>query len=222
MPAETWLLLLGMAHGLLHALDADHILAVSAVAVGDNSAKSKMLRTAALWGLGHGGALFLLTLLALGFGWAIPDSVSRTAEILVGAILITLGMAIAWQLFRGRIRISRHSHDHLRPHTHIHRHNHGKKGDHRPVLVGIVHGVAGSAPFLGVLPLLIKQQFLLAGVYIGLFSLCVALAMCLFGGLLGALVRFFDSRYRLFFAYFQALLATQAIAMGGYWIAQAV
>jgi hypothetical protein len=222
MPAETWLLLLGMAHGLLHALDADHILAVSAVAVGDKRGKSTILRTAALWGLGHGGSLFFLTLVASGFGWAIPVSLSLSAEILVGVILITVGGALAWQLVRGHIRISRHSHDDLPAHTHIHRHNHSKKGDHRPVLVGVVHGVAGSAPILGVLPLLIKEQFLLAGVYIGLFSLCVALAMCVFGGLLGALVRFFDSRYRLFFAYFQALLATQAIAMGGYWIAQAV
>jgi hypothetical protein len=216
------LLMVGMAGGLLHALDADHILAVSAVALEDRSAKKKILRTALLWASGHGLSLVLLILAAVGFGWVIPDLVSRSAEVLVGAILLAVGASILLHFYRGEIRITRHSHENLPPHTHIHNPGHSRNNDHRPVLVGIVHGVAGSAPMLAVLPLLIKQQFVTVSLYIVLFSVCVGLMMCLFGGLLGRVVRFLDRRTARGLPVLQLVLAVQAMAMGSYWIYAAV
>lgn len=212
------LLALGMANGLLHALDADHILAVSAVAVGGESAKRRVLRTAALWALGHGTTLLLFAILVLGLGWVIPEAVSRSAEMLVGIILIAVGGSIVHHLWKGGITITRHHHDGLPPHAHIHSHAHDWRSDHRPVLVGIVHGVAGSAPLLALLPLVIRQQFIVAGFYIFLFSLSVGLMMCLFGGFLGSLVRRVDSRSSWGMKMFQALLGLQAIGFGGYWV----
>jgi len=216
------LLMMGMAGGLLHALDADHILAVSAVALEDRSAKKKILRTALLWASGHGLALVLLILAAVGFGWVIPEFMSRSAEVLVGVILVAVGASILRHFYRGEIRITRHSHGNLPPHTHIHNPGHNCNNDHRPVLVGIVHGVAGSAPMLAVLPLLIKQQFVTVSLYIVLFSICVGLMMCLFGGLLGRFVRFLGARTVRGLPVLQFVLALQAMAMGGYWIYAAV
>jgi hypothetical protein len=216
------LLVLGMANGLLHALDADHILAVSAVAFEGDSRRRNVLRTSACWALGHGGALALLVTLAVGFEWAIPELVSTTAELLVGVILMAVGSSILWQLWRGRIRISHHRHEGLPSHLHLHDHRHLHRSDHRPVLVGVVHGVAGSAPLLAVLPLIIKSQLVFASLYILLFSASVAVMMCLFGGMLGSLVNTLGNRFRHGVLLLQSLLGIQAFAFGGFWILRAI
>lgn len=219
MSADILLLLvLGMGNGLLHALDADHVLAVSAVALSEKKVKNRVFRTAVLWALGHGASLVVLTILAIGLGWAIPESLSTAAEILVGLILIAAGGAILAQLWRGRLRISHHHHDGLPPHTHIHRGEHGRRSDHKPVFVGIVHGIAGGAPLLAVLPLMISSQFVLAATYILLFSSCVALMMCAFGGLLGSLIKWLGTRFEHGVALLQGALGAQAIGFGCFWL----
>jgi len=225
MTIELLLLMaLGMANGLLHALDADHILAVSSVALSDQPARVKVLRTALLWAVGHGLSLMVFTAIALGLGWAIPPSVSFAAELAVGVILIAVGLSIIYQLRHRHIRISHHSHDGLPAHTHLHHSDHSGRGlaDHKPVLVGVVHGIAGGAPLLAVLPGLVQEQFTIAALYILLFSLCVGLAMCTFGGLLGGVVKVVNRRFSHGLRVFQGVLGVQAIGFGGYWIASAL
>lgn len=227
MSAELLLLLLlGMGNGLLHALDADHVLAVSAVALGDKSGNTKIntriLRTSVFWALGHGASLIVLTILAIGLGWAIPPSLSAAAEIMVGIILIAAGSAIFAQLWRGRLRLSHHHHDDLPPHVHIHTRDHSRGSDHKPVLVGIVHGIAGGAPLLAILPLMIASQFMLAAAYIVLFSTCVALMMCAFGGLLGSLVKWLGAKFEHGVAVLQGVLGAQAIGFGCFWLWQGI
>src|SRR5690606_41463876 len=68
-----WLLALGAGGGLLHALDADHILAVSTVAAGGDASRRRVLRTAPHWAPGHGLARALVPLRGMGFGRATPD-----------------------------------------------------------------------------------------------------------------------------------------------------
>ena len=79
-----WLLALGAGGGLLHALDADHILAVSTVAAGGDASRRRVLRTALNWALGHGLSLGVVTLSVLGLGLAMPEGLSAMAELLVG------------------------------------------------------------------------------------------------------------------------------------------
>jgi nickel/cobalt transporter (NicO) family protein len=221
-PEILLLLLFGMGNGLLHALDADHILAVSAVAMQGDNRRGRILRTAVMWALGHGGALIVLIGVALGFGLVIPEALSSAAELLVGIILISVGITLLYQLGRGRLKVTHHHHDHLPGHTHIHDDNHGRRSDHRPMLVGVVHGVAGSAPLLAILPLVIKSQFLVAGLDIFLFRVSVAVMMCVFGGLLSIVVQGLASRYRHGITVLQSLLGVQAIAFGGYWLYHAI
>lgn len=227
-PEILLLLALGAGGGLLHALDADHILAVSTVAVGGDASRRKILATALNWALGHGLSLALVSLTVLGFGLAIPEALSSTAELLVGVILVAVGLSLLWAFGRGEVRFSVHRHENLPSHAHLHGVDHSPKsgrrglGDHKPMLIGIVHGVAGSAPLIALLPLVIQSQFMLAGVYILLFTLCVALAMCLFGGLLGVVVSRLQVRFKHSLAILQGLLAVQSIALGGLWIYQAV
>ena len=215
-----WLLALGAGGGLLHALDADHILAVSTVAAGGDASRRRVLRTALNWALGHGLSLGVVTLSVLGLGLAMPEGLSAMAELLVGVILLAAG-------WRGEVALSLHRHGGLPAHAHLHGRDHvGAPGrglvDHRPVLIGIIHGVAGSAPLLALLPLVIKAQFLLAGLYILLFTLCVAFAMCVFGGLLGALVSRLQERSRRAFGLLRGLLGLYAIGFGGFWLHHAL
>src|SRR5690554_5493586 len=211
-PEIILLLALGAGGGLLHALDADHILAVSTVAVSGDASRRRILRTAFNWALGHGLSLALVTLVVLGFGLAVPETLSSAAELLVGAILVAVGLSLLRGLWRGELRFSAHRHSGLPTHVHLHDAAHlpasdrRDAGDHRPVLIGIIHGIAGSAPLIALLPLVIKAEFVLAGLYILLFTLCVAAAMCLFGGLLGALVSDLQSRFRHSLALLQGVL----------------
>jgi nickel/cobalt transporter (NicO) family protein len=226
-PEILVLLALGAGGGLLHALDADHVLAVSTVAVSGEASRRKILATAFNWALGHGLSLTLVSLTVLGFGLAIPETLSSVAEFLVGGILVAVGASLLLAFRRGDVRFSAHRHSGLPPHAHLHDRDHTPQGgavfsDHRPILIGLVHGVAGSAPLIALLPLVIKSQFLFAGLYILLFTLCVALAMCLFGGVLGMVVSRLQARFRHSLAILQCLLAIQSIALGGYWMSGAL
>lgn len=226
-PDILLLLALGAGGGLLHALDADHILAVSSVAVSGDASKRDVLVTARNWALGHGLSLGLISLTVLGFGLTIPEALSSAAELLVGVILVAVGFSLLWAFGRGDMRFSIHRHCSLLPHAHLHDRNHGSKNSrlnfahHKPMLIGIVHGVAGSAPLIALVPLVIESRFMLAGVYIVLFTGCVALMMCLFGGVLGSVVSGLQARFRHSLAVLQGLLAVQSIALGGFWIYQA-
>ena len=86
----------------------------------------------------------------------------------------------------------------------------------------MVHGVAGSAPLLAVLPALFQKNYTAAGAYSVLFSLCVCLAMCLFGGLFGRLSHSVFKRLDRGFIYLQRFLGLQAIGFGVYWISLAI
>lgn len=226
-PEILLLLALGAGGGLLHALDADHILAVSTVAVSGDASRRKILATALNWAVGHGLSLALVCLTVLGFGLAIPETLSSTAELLVGVILVAVGLSLLWAFRRGDMRFSVHRHENLPAHAHLHGLDHSPKGrlslgDHKPMLIGIVHGVAGSAPLIALLPLVIQSRFILAGAYILLFTVCVALAMCVFGGLLGVVVSRLQARFKHSLAVMQGLLAVQSIGLGGFWIYQAI
>ena len=212
------LMLLGMGNGLLHAFDADHIVAVSSLAGRGEISRYRIFRTAALWSLGHGTVLLCIVVLVLGLGVAMPEPVFRAAELAIGVILVAVGAGILSPLMARKVRISRHRHGDQPPHIHLHRENHRQSSDHRPVLVGMIHGVAGSAPLLAVLPAMFQQNYGVAALYILLFSVCVGLAMCVFGGVLGQVSQVIGRRLESGILYFQRFLGLQAIAFGGYWI----
>lgn len=193
------ILSLAFGLGILHALDADHIMAVSGLTARRPSLRSS-LQFCARWAVGHG-----LTLLAIGsavllLGMAIPKQFSNIAEVLVGAVLVAIGLWILWDLLHSRTHLHFHDHDELPRHAHWHSHAHSRSQQNQPsqhtteahqhphgaVLVGVLHGAAGSAPLLALIPLTnMGQSPWLGMAYLALFGLGVVLAMILFGGLLG-------------------------------------
>src|SRR3984893_15383790 len=150
---------LGFLLGMQHALEADHIAAVSSIAarrthVGD------IVKHGLTWGLGHTLTLFAFAGAAILLGRAIPETIARPIETAVGVMLVGLGAHVLWRLWRGRLHFHRHGHGdgtvHFHAHSHAgetapharaaHAHDHGFRW--RTLLVGLVHGMAGSAALL--------------------------------------------------------------------------
>jgi len=148
-------LTLGFVLGLRHALDPDHLVAVSTIVSEHKSiARSSLVGT--FWGLGHTASLLGIGVVILLLRASIPSHFEPWMEAPVAAMLIVLGVSATWRAFRERgwqVHTHTHSHEDRAPHTHVHLHAH-EQHDHKhrlfrmgrkPFLVGLVHGVAGSA-----------------------------------------------------------------------------
>lgn len=134
----------GFLLGLRHATDADHVAAVSAfVAQHRSLAKSCLLGT--FWGAGHTIALLTAGVATIAFKLTISPAVERGLETLVGFVLIALGGQIVLGSIGG-VEQHRHLHapDAHSPDGHIHLLRMGR----RPFLVGMLHGMAGSAALM--------------------------------------------------------------------------
>jgi hypothetical protein len=150
---------LGFLLGMQHALEADHIAAVSSIAA-RRSHVSDIVKHGLTWGLGHTLTLFFFAGAAILLGHAIPESVARPIETAVGIMLVGLGSHVLWRLWRDRVHFHRHGHGdgtvHFHAHSHAgetaahertaHVHDHGFRW--RTLLVGLMHGMAGSAALL--------------------------------------------------------------------------
>jgi len=150
---------LGFLLGMQHALEADHIAAVSSIAA-RRSHVLDIVKHGLTWGLGHTLTLFVFAGAALLLGRAIPETVARPIETSVGLMLVGLGGHVLWRLWRDRVHFHRHGHGdgtvHFHAHSHAgetaphartaHVHDHGFRW--RTLLVGLMHGMAGSAALL--------------------------------------------------------------------------
>lgn len=152
----SWLALMGLGFllGLKHALDADHVVAVSTI-VSRHRKLSKASLVGALWGLGHTTTLLVVGVAVLVFKLTIPERVAAGFELLVGIVLVALGLSVLWDLRRRRMhahvhRHGEHEHWHLHSHENSESHEHSHEGrlGLRPLLVGMVHGLAGSAALM--------------------------------------------------------------------------
>src|SRR6476659_10128044 len=150
---------LGFLLGIQHALEADHIAAVSSIAA-RRSHVGDIVKHGLTWGLGHTLTLFVFAGCAILLGRAIPEAVARPIETAVGVMLVGLGAHVLWRLWRDRVHFHRHGHGdgtvHFHAHSHAgetvaharaaHAHAHGFRW--RSLLVGLMHGMAGSAALL--------------------------------------------------------------------------
>ena len=150
---------LGFLLGMQHALEVDHIAAVSTIAA-RRSGVGDIVKHGLTWGLGHTLTLFLFAGIALVIGQSIPEQIAEPLEGAVGFMLVALGGHLLWRLWRDRVHVHVHQHGdgvrHLHLHSHAdrlshdapsaHRHEHGFRW--RTLLVGLMHGMAGSAALL--------------------------------------------------------------------------
>jgi nickel/cobalt exporter len=222
-PGLLGLLGLGFGLGLVHALDADHVMAVSALAT-SRPRLGECLRFALRWALGHGGTLLLVGGAAFALGLAIPASFARGAELAVGLVMIGLGAWVLRDVLRQCAHLHVHRHDGVPDHAHWHTHApHGShaadahRHGHGAVLVGALHGTAGSAPLLALLPAVAEGSAALGLAYLVAFSAGVLVAMLAFGGLFGALLQRAVSSQRLWpFRLLRGGTAFACLAVGAY------
>jgi sulfite exporter TauE/SafE len=186
------ILSLAFGLGLVHALDADHVIAVSTLSSQPRTSGLRPWWYGLRWSLGHGAALLLFGILVLGAGVAIPQQLARLAEFLVGAVLIVMGLVVFFRLRAQRLSFGFHSHADSLYHAHWHRrpeHQLASGYHHGAVLVGALHGVAGSAPLLALIPVVATGSIWLGMCYLLLFNVGVLFSMLLCGGALGVLFR---------------------------------
>lgn len=174
----------GFLFGLNHAIEADHLAAVSTIVSERKSWLSSSL-IGGLWGLGHTVSLLLAGVVVLFLKIPISKQLESGLEMCVGLMLIGLGLNALVKLARGG-KLHLHQHEHA-GHQHIHPHlhdataatqhdspgasHHGYKIGQRPYWVGMLHGLAGSAALLMVGVLTTMQSPLMGVLYIAVFGL---------------------------------------------------
>lgn len=210
------ILMLGFGLGLLHAFDADHVMAVSVMSAEEPSVK-RSFKFASSWAIGHGGVLLCLALIATTLGFQLPEAWVSFFEHAVGVLLIGLGGWLLWKLRAESLAIASHTHDGI-THTHIHNHEHTSKNDHKPVLVGVLHGLAGSAPVLALIPAIQQGAVLAAVSYVALFSFGVLASMVGFGFGLGYVQRGLQHWHQKLFNGLRVALGFSSIGIGAYWL----
>lgn len=169
----------GFVLGLQHALDPDHLVAVSTI-VSDHKSLRRSSLIGTFWGLGHSASLLGVGLVIILLRVSIPDYLLPWMEAPVAAMLIALGISATRRALRERgVQIHTHVHEHGdQPHEHLHvhiggEHNHMHrmfKIGRRPFAVGLVHGFAGSAA-LTLLVLTQIPSIALGLVYMAFFGL---------------------------------------------------
>jgi high-affinity nickel-transport protein len=147
---------LGFVLGMRHATDVDHVAAVSAMAGRERTLRGA-LGLGTLWGMGHTLTVLLVGGAMVLFGVVIPERLGLTLELLVAVMLVALGM----------LNFSNAP----RPDVH-------KVPFARPIIVGIVHGLAGSAA-VALLVLATIRDAYSALAYLVLFGLGTVLGMAL-------------------------------------------
>ncbi|HEY5603419.1 MAG TPA: sulfite exporter TauE/SafE family protein [Gammaproteobacteria bacterium] len=223
------LISLAFALGMLHALDADHVMTVSGLASTRVSLRNSV-QFCLRWAAGHGFSLLTIGAGVYLLGMAIPRNLSQYAESAVGVMLIVIGAWIIWELRRKSAHLHFHHHGDLPTHAHWHQHQHTQtpQHGHHPhrhdrdphahqhgaVIVGILHGTAGSAPLLVLLPLAKLGTPLYALAYLLLFSAGVLLAMILFGGLIGGVYHWLSKLGTRFVKALRIIVAVSAMSFG--------
>jgi beta-lactamase regulating signal transducer with metallopeptidase domain len=187
--SSAWLgATLGLVVGIRHALEPDHLVAVSTLVANEHSA-ARGARLGLAWGLGH-----TLTLLVAAGGLAlvrvtVPEAAVHLLEAGVGVMLVVLGAQAVRSALKTAVTgpRTRHSHGSI-----VHVHETSAAHVHlgpvalacRPLLVGMVHGIAGSgalaAMAMATLPTLDVQI-----AFIGLFGLGSTIGMAALSGVAG-------------------------------------
>ncbi len=184
------ILFLGFLIGLRHALEADHVAAISSIAARQSDVAA-VLRHGVTWGIGHSLALLAFAGAAVLFDTAASERLASWLEAAVGVMLILLGGQVVYRLLRDRVHFHFHRHGdgtvHLHAHSHRdesgrhdaahHAHAHGRaqvragsnRWPLRTLSVGIMHGMAGSAALIVLAAGSVESRFL-GLAYVALFG----------------------------------------------------
>ncbi|MDA1080176.1 MAG: high-affinity nickel-transport family protein [Gemmatimonadetes bacterium] len=158
----------GFLLGLKHATDADHVVAVTTIVARERSF-ARAARIGALWGLGHSLTVFVIGGLLIVFRISLPARVGLGLEFGVALMLIVLGFAS----LRGDATVAADRDARM------------ARGAWRPVIIGVVHGLAGSAA-VALLVLALIPDTVTALAYLLVFSVGTIAGMIVVTSLIAA------------------------------------
>ena len=223
--ASTFAILaFGFLIGLKHATEADHLAAVSTMVSERKSIWSSAI-IGGIWGLGHTISLFVAGVFVLLLNFQISERTERFLEFSVGAMLLILGLNVLRKLIRGG-NLHFHAHDHgghghAHPHIHKQAHadeantHHGFKFSPRALLIGMVHGLAGSAALmLIVIPTIESKTVGL--LYIIVFGIGSISGMMLMSFLVALPFHLTASRFNRFNYILQGIAGLVSVGLGLY------
>ena len=179
---------LGFLLGLRHAVDADHVAAVSTL-VSQHRTLTRSCLLGTCWGLGHALALLAAGAATILLRLSISPQIEQSVEKGVGCMLILLGgqallrSVAAWGMPAG----PRAHEAHVVPHSggaRHHPHAHLVQVGRRPFVVGLAHGMAGSAALM-VLVAAAMPSAIGGFLYIIVFGVGSTMGMLLLSGLIG-------------------------------------
>ena len=211
--------LTGALAGLFHVLSGpDHLAAVAPLAAADGQ---RGWLAGWTWGIGHASGVVVVAIAAVLLRDVLPpiDLISSWGERIVGVALIAIG---AWALRRSfKVETAPHAHGHM-SHNHLHvwrgpRWLRSLGHAHASFYMGVLHGVAGSSHFVGVLPALALPSRNAALIYIGAFGVGTVVAMTGFAAAVGSIgwrMRPGALTHRIM----MAGAAVLALAVGGWWL----
>ncbi|MEY2466309.1 MAG: hypothetical protein QOD03_830 [Verrucomicrobiota bacterium] len=212
----------GLAAGLIHVFSGpDHLAAIAPLALRKQRGAWQVgLR----WGAGHASGVVVVGILSLLLRGVLPvDLISRGSDRLVGVLLIGIGL---WTLRKATL-IHAHSHSH-ESETHEHIHIHGRSAakthtikkhihTHAAFGIGTLHGLAGSAHFLAIIPSLAMPSNALAMTYLSSYGAGTVLAMMIFAVAISSFSLRFASATKVYRGMMFACSA-MAISVGGVWL----
>ncbi len=217
---------IGFLLGMRHALDPDHVVAVSTIASEQKSVWRSSL-VGAFWGIGHAFALMCASALVLALKLTISKPVAQWLESGIAAMLVILGVSAIIRGFRGwKVHAHRHAHD---GHEHIHVHEHNAHTPHRrhehrhilgfglrPFSVGVFHGLAGSAG-LAIVAVATTGSAAAGLLYIAMLGIGSAAGMMVLTLLMSLPVLFIAGRFAAFRFGLQLTAGFGSIAFGVWW-----
>jgi hypothetical protein len=190
MTALALVLATALLLGALHAFDPDHLAAATAF-VARRPTRRAAVGFALRWGLGHSLTLMAAGLASTLFRLTLTADLERAAELAVGLMLVGVGAWVLSGLARGRLLLSPHDHE---GHLHVHLHRPAHAGAERPAApehslfwIGMLHGLAGSAGLLVIVPIGLMASTWAVMAYIVTFSLGVTAAMSAYALVIGDL-----------------------------------
>ena len=230
---------LGLVFGLKHATEVDHVVAVSTI-VSEHRNIFRAALVGGLWGVGHTASLVVVGIVVLALRIAIPEKVANWLEFGVALMIIGLGASALARALRRRadVHLHTHTHDGL-THSHVHFHEQGAGHDTardesllphshaakrigvKPLIVGAVHGLAGSAA----LTLLVLTQInsaLLGLVYLAVFGFGSVVGMLLMSAIIGLPFAFSARKLTGFNFGLQTLAGLLSVLFGMYYAYETV
>lgn len=159
----------GFFLGIKHAVEPDHVIAVSTIASQSSTMKRATL-LGVFWGIGHTATLFIVGMILILIKGSISDKWAMSLEFLVGMMLVYLGL------------ISFHSYRNMN--SNQHKHLIKKVSFTKSMVIGFIHGLAGSASMV-VLTMSTVTHLWEGAIYILVFGSGTVMGMLLFSTILG-------------------------------------